>query len=138
MGRYCIVGGCSNTSKSGVSLFKFPKDAQLRSIWINKIVKTRAKWRGPTENSAVCSDHFTADCFASTSVTSLKLGLKMKQMLQAGAVPTIFSSSPALVKKPCTSRAFEKRECLRVRKIDVVECQLASTTLPQVKRIALV
>ena len=33
MGRYCIVWGCSNTNKNGVSLFQFPKDTKLRRIW---------------------------------------------------------------------------------------------------------
>ena len=30
MGENCIVAGCSNTHKDGVSLFKFPEDKVLQ------------------------------------------------------------------------------------------------------------
>ena len=46
MGRYCIVWGCSNTNKNGVSLFQFPKEMKLRKVWTTQVKKTRAKWKG--------------------------------------------------------------------------------------------
>ena len=68
--------------------------------------------KGPTANSAVCSEHFTADCFDITSATAEKLGIKIKQRLRAEAVPTIFPRLPSesfLSQQPRTSRAQEKR-----------------------------
>ena len=118
MGRYCIVWGCSNTNKNGVSLFQFPKEMKLRKVWTTQVKKTRAKWKGPTANSAVCSEHFTADCFDITSATAEKLDIKMKQRLRAEAVPTIFPQPPSesfISQQPRTSRAQEKRECSRVK-----------------------
>ena len=119
MGRYCIVWGCSNTNKDGFSLFQFPKDKKGSKIWTKQIKKTRAMWKGPTAHSAVCSEHFTPDCFDSTSITAEKLGFKMKQRLKAGAFPTIFPrpSAPLPSKQPRTSRVCEKRECSRVRRM---------------------
>ena len=32
MGRNCIVAGCTNTQKNGLSLFKFPADDELRKL----------------------------------------------------------------------------------------------------------
>ena len=60
--------------------------------------QTSAEEKGPMKYSAVCCEHFTEDCFESISVTSNKLGIKMKQMLKPTAVPTIFPRAvPSLV-----------------------------------------
>uniref|UniRef100_A0A1X7T5A5 THAP-type domain-containing protein n=1 Tax=Amphimedon queenslandica TaxID=400682 RepID=A0A1X7T5A5_AMPQE len=59
MGRNCVAAGCTNTYKSGVSLFSFPKDKQVRNKWIKEVQKTKACWKGPSDYSCVCSDHFT-------------------------------------------------------------------------------
>lgn len=116
MGRSCAVWGCSNTTKNGVSLFQFPKGAKLRNTWTAQVKKTRAMWKGPTANSAVCSEHFSPECFDITSATAKKLGFKMKARLKPDAIPTIFPRPSApLPKEPRTSRAYEKRECSRVR-----------------------
>lgn len=29
----CIVAGCSNTTKDGMSLHLFPKDVKIRKLW---------------------------------------------------------------------------------------------------------
>ena len=111
--RNCIVFGCSNTQEKGVSLFKFPTESKLRKTWTSQVQRTRDKWKGPSKYSAICCEHFTEDCFELTSVTSRKLGIKMKQRLKSTAVPTIFPrppSSTTVPKRLCTSSAFEKRE----------------------------
>ena len=116
MGRNCIVYGCSNSQKKGYSLFGFPKDPKLRREWTLQVKRTRDCWRGPSEHSAVCSAHFSEDCFEEASLASKKLGLKIKQMLKPGAIPTIFPR-PSAVKRlqPWSSRhAYEKREWARV------------------------
>ena len=116
MVRNCIVFGCSNTPKKGVTLFnKFPTDARLKRAWTLQVQRTKAQWKGPSKHSAVCSDHFSEDCFEPMSVTSKKLGIKMKQMLKPTGIPSIFkcpSSSPKRLQRP--SSALEKRERGRV------------------------
>ena len=93
----------------------------MRRTWTAQVRKTRDKWKGPTANSAICSDHFSAECFTSTSATAKKLGFKMKQSLKSDAVPTILPRpTPSAPKQQRTSRAFAKRECFRVRIISVL------------------
>jgi hypothetical protein len=57
MGRNCIALGCHNTHLKGFSMFKFPADEKLRKAWTLQVQRTRDKWNGPTQNSAVCSEH---------------------------------------------------------------------------------
>ena len=115
MGRNCIVYGCSNTQKKGHSLFGFPKDPKLIRQWTLQVQRTRECWKGPTAYSAVCSEHFTPDCFQSSSWTSKSLDIKLKQLLKPGAIPTIFPR-PSSVKRlqPRSSSAYEKQERARV------------------------
>ena len=111
MGRRCIVAGCSNTTKIGVSLHKFSSDVRKRKQWIHQVRKNRADWKEPSAYSVVCSDHFTEDCFEGMAE---KLGLKIKRILKPDAVPTIF---PRLLHTPKVARvptAYAKRERARV------------------------
>ncbi len=116
MGKNCIVAGCSNTHKNGVSLFKFPADKDVRLKWIKEVRKTRANWKQPSSYSCVCSDHFTIDCFEEFSSFSEKVGMKIKKMLKPNAIPTLFPrpSSHIVAKKRAPSGAYEKRERGRV------------------------
>jgi hypothetical protein len=109
MGRNCIVFGCSNTQEKGVSLFKFPKESKLRKAWTLQVQRTRDKWKGPSKYSAICCEHFTDECFELTSLTSKKIGLKMKQRLKSDAVPTIFPRPTTTPKRLHTSSVFEKK-----------------------------
>ena len=125
MGKKCVVAGCSNKHSDGVSLFLFPADENLRRQWTKQVQRTRACWKGPTENSCLCSNHFTEDCFDPSSLTASRLGLKRKLLLKPNAIPTVFirslvssksSSGEAPKKKKRPSSAYEKRERKRVRK----------------------
>ena len=111
MGRRCIVAGCSNTTKVGVSLHKFPSDGRIRKQWISEVKKTRVDWKKPSAYSLVCSDHFTEDCFERMAE---KLGLKRKRVLKPDAVPTIFSRLSGTPKVARVSTAYAKRERARV------------------------
>ena len=55
----CVVAGCSNTTKDGVSLHRFPSDPKYRRIWTAAVNHTREKRLGPTEHSMVCSAHYS-------------------------------------------------------------------------------
>ena len=113
MGKNCIAFGC-HTHQKGFSLFKFPTDEKLRKAWTLQVQRTRDKWHGPTKNSAVCSEHFTEDCFEPISVMSAKVGMKMKHMLKPNAIPTIFKRPSTTPKRLRSSSAVEKRARARV------------------------
>ena len=36
----CVAAGCSNTSSSSITLFKFPKDPKLRYEWEKQVLCT--------------------------------------------------------------------------------------------------
>ena len=39
----CVAAGCSNTTKEGASVNRFPSDAYHRRIWMADVKLTRAK-----------------------------------------------------------------------------------------------
>ncbi|PIK42271.1 hypothetical protein BSL78_20880 [Apostichopus japonicus] len=95
MGKFCIAGGCSNSSKDGVSLHGFPKREPVRKLWVNAVRNTRKDWLQPTAYSFLCSAHFDETCFkefvgsrfAEFGLSPHKLGRLMDD-----AVPTLFGS----------------------------------------------
>ena len=89
----CVAGGCSNTLRPGVSLYKFPKDPVLRKQWEKQVQRTRAKWKA-TETSFLCSEHFTEDCFEVTAALESQFGIKRHwRRVTPGAIPTVFSKT---------------------------------------------
>ena len=58
---YCIMYDCSNkdADKKGLSLFRLPKDHNLRLTWFKKL---RLVDPPNTDNIPVCSEHFTEEC----------------------------------------------------------------------------
>ncbi|XP_074918178.1 zinc finger protein 212-like isoform X6 [Chelonoidis abingdonii] len=85
----CVVARCSNTTQDGVSLFKFPKDPHVRSLWDRFVRMKRADWRGGHDRSLICSAHFTDECFDISSVTQKKLEFGKRLLLTKTAVPTL-------------------------------------------------
>ena len=91
MVKRCVAAGCSNTYSDGVSLFLFPKDQVRRTQWTKQVQRTRAEWKGPSEHSVLCSNHFTNDCFEPDTAIASSLGIeKPRRRLKVDAVPTIF------------------------------------------------
>ena len=90
MVKRCIAAGCSNTHSDGVSLFHFPRDPSLRLQWTRQVQRTRDGWKGPSDYSVVCSEHFTSDCFEEDSTIAAKFGIEKKRRLKPNAVPTVF------------------------------------------------
>ena len=62
MVNYCVAAGCSNVPSDTVSLFKFPKNPALKAQWEKQVQRTRANWKA-SENSYLCSEHFTPESF---------------------------------------------------------------------------
>ena len=111
----CVVAGCSNTTKEGVSLHRFPPDPKYRRIWTASVKLTRAKWSGPTEHSMICSAHFEPTYMYFDRGLQSQFGMRFKAKLRPDAVPTIFPLSQKAKKRPEKKRgAFLKRESLRV------------------------
>ena len=99
--------------------------------------RTRANWQGPSNNSVLCSEHFTNDCFEEDTAIAARFGIEKRRHLKPNAIPTVFhrhlphSSTKAEAQDdPSTSRkrsisadcnpvqqkraVFEKRERIRV------------------------
>jgi len=70
MAHKCIVFGCNSKS----SLHLFPTN--VANDWTRFVQRTRVNWVGPSVglHSAVCSLHFTGDCFS--NYCAVKIGLQ--------------------------------------------------------------
>ncbi|XP_068954281.1 THAP domain-containing protein 10 [Petaurus breviceps papuanus] len=91
----CVAAHCGNTTKSGKSLFRFPKDRAVRLLWDRFVRGHRADWYGGNDRSVICSDHFAPCCFDVSSVIQKNLHFSQRLRLVAGAVPTLHRA-PAL------------------------------------------
>ncbi|XP_073852260.1 THAP domain-containing protein 10 isoform X3 [Macaca fascicularis] len=85
----CVAAHCGNTTKSGKSLFRFPKDRAVRLLWDRFVRGCRADWYGGNDRSVICSDHFAPACFDVSSVIQKNLRFSQRLRLVAGAVPTL-------------------------------------------------
>lgn len=89
---YCTAVGCNNNQLSNTSFHKYPKDLELRRIWLEKAGRTGSSWK-PSANSVLCGEHFERDCFyADIGVSDTQSRLNKRQ-LKPDAVPTIFNFS---------------------------------------------
>ncbi|XP_056313980.1 uncharacterized protein LOC130229290 [Danio aesculapii] len=84
---YCCVPGCVSYQRREddkmLSFHRFPSDPKVRSVWIAKIKRDIGPHFQITDNTRVCSKHFTQDCIV-LSLTGLR---RLKQ----GSVPTVFT-----------------------------------------------
>ncbi|CAC5426154.1 SMARCA5 [Mytilus coruscus] len=116
MGKRCAVAGCSNSFKTGHSVHLFPKLEQQRVLWIRFVKLTRIDFSEPTQNSAICSAHFSDDCYEVDRIKFKELfGMSTNKRLLPNSVPSIYPKRPADVlnehkKKLRTSVALQKRE----------------------------
>ena len=94
MVKHCVVQFCSNSIKTGYTIHKFPKDANLRRQWVKFVQVKRANFVAATERSAICNIHFSPDCNEESFM--VEMGLIMQSQRLSGAVPTI--QSPAATK----------------------------------------
>ncbi|XP_035233930.1 uncharacterized protein LOC118205753 [Stegodyphus dumicola] len=111
--RCCVPECQSNYDKAGtyVSVFKFPKDVEKKSIWCKKI--PRRNW-SPSARSVVCEKHFIQsdsiriDEISDRDGTILKVPRKCPK-LKEDAYPSIFPNCPKYLTEnkptPRTSRS---------------------------------
>ena len=89
MVKRCVIQFCSNSNKSGHTMHKLPKDANLRRQWIKFLQVKRADFVKPTKHSAICNIHFCPDCYEKGFM--VEMGLRKQSLLLSGVVPTIQS-----------------------------------------------
>ncbi|XP_075730573.1 uncharacterized protein LOC142772261 [Rhipicephalus microplus] len=104
----CCVPQCSNHSRNGWKLYRFPRDPKRRLLWTVKI--KRDKWQ-PTDTSHVCSAHFEENNYEQHRADGWK-------KLKPNAAPTLFTfKRPVAVGRrpgrPPLSSSYEGRRLLR-------------------------
>ena len=92
----CVAFGCKERPvKENKGFFLFPNEHVTRKKWI-KAVNSRRKIGGkvvdfePSNASRLCLKHFEDSCFVHPPSVMASVGMELKLMLKAGAVPTIF------------------------------------------------
>ena len=86
----CVAVACSNTHCDRVSLFRFPRDPNIRKKWVKQVQHTRAKWK-PTGNSVLCSEHLEENCFEPIIVAQFRFRIKLTRKLKPDTVSSISS-----------------------------------------------
>ncbi|CAC5386886.1 unnamed protein product [Mytilus coruscus] len=125
MGKRCAVAGCSNSTKTGHSVHLFPKVERQRVLWIRFVKLTRVDFSEPSKNSAICSAHFSDECYEVDRIKFKELfGLSTSKRLLPNSVPSIYPKRSADVlnegfiaepkKKLRTSAALQKRERVKI------------------------
>nr|CAI5843172.1 unnamed protein product [Callosobruchus analis] len=103
MPRHCCVPGCKINycselkSTSYTSVFRFPKNEELKSKWLAAIA--RKSW-SPSKESVVCSSHFRITEILTTETFLLDglhdtVPLKSPKLLKS-SVPSIFPNFAVL------------------------------------------
>ena len=119
----CVIAGCNNCTKDGVSVHRFPSDPKYRRVWTAK-VNHQSRAHVPVDgqeqqysNQPMNDKQHTLEptCFDRGLYSQFGIKNKIKQMLFPDAIPTIFSLSKKAKKLPGKKRgAFTKREQIRV------------------------
>ena len=99
-GRRCVVQDCGNVKNDelGISIHNSPDSGSVRLKW-KRFVSIHRKDFNTVGKFAVCSEHFTRDCF------TLAFPMKdMKRNLKKGTFPTIWEKSSQTLKSLSNSR----------------------------------
>ena len=76
-GKRCVIQYCSNSNKTGHTMHKLPKDANLRRQWIKFVQVNRADFAEPTKHSFICNIPFSPDCYEKSFM--VEMGLRSKE-----------------------------------------------------------
>lgn len=60
--KRCVVQFCSNSNKTGHTMHKFPKEANLKRQWVKFVQVKRADFDQRSKHSVVCGSHLSPDC----------------------------------------------------------------------------
>ena len=75
--RY-VIQFCSNSNKTGHTMHKLPKDANLRRQWVKFAQVKRADFVEPTKHSVICNIHFSPDCCEKSFI--VEMGLRKQRV----------------------------------------------------------
>ena len=137
-GVYCCVPACGSATynnlkeKSGIGMFKFPKDSQMRRKWINVISQYRRKVRNDNFNvnnkTVVCEFHF--------KINEIKVSLRMgrRKTLIAGVVSSIFTFKQNSNKNTTKRKSPRKRLLVGSNFFENTEGDLILQFLPAVMK----
>ena len=70
-------------------MIQFPKNPALKAQWEKQVQRTRANWKA-SENSYLCSEHFTPESFEVDFQLAAQFGIKKRRRLKPDAVLSIF------------------------------------------------
>ncbi|XP_077485253.1 THAP domain-containing protein 1-like [Amblyomma americanum] len=86
----CVAYDCTNSVKTtpGVTFHKFPKDAEVRTLWECAVRREGCKAK---DGDRLCSVHFTPERFDRTGQTT---------RLRPGTVPAVFPAFPERLQAP--------------------------------------
>ncbi|KAK7484628.1 hypothetical protein BaRGS_00024154 [Batillaria attramentaria] len=107
----CVVGGCSNIARDGISLHGFPADQDVRRKWDKFVLNSRKDWwvgKGVGSVTKLCSAHFHSSDF--DGQVAAALGYKKTLTLKRSAVPTML--------RPVSREATEQTNAARKRRAD--------------------
>ena len=110
MVKRCVVQFCSNF-KTGHTMHKLPKDANLRRQWVKLVQVKRADFVEPTKHSVIYNIHFSPDCYKKRFM--VEMGLRKRSPLLSGAVPTIHSQQQILLERCFGQDGSATRTCLQ-------------------------
>ena len=82
MVKRCVVQFCSNLNKTGYTIHKFPKDANLRRQWVIFVQVKRANLVAATEHSAIWNIHLCPDCNKESFMVEIRLEGCFRSCLQ--------------------------------------------------------
>ena len=94
---HIVAAGCDKESDGQFSLFTFPRNPERRAQWSREVAKTRSNWSGPSDQSVLCSLHFTKDSFEASIALTTELALPAKRRkLKDSAVQSLFPKASKL------------------------------------------
>ena len=118
LGRRCVVQDCGNVKDDelGISIHNSPASGSVRLKWKSFLSMHRKNFN-PVGKFAVCSEHFTRDCFTLAFPTK-----GMKRNLKERTFPTIWKKSSATLSRSAastkTNKCKHKLSCLLCIKHD--------------------
>ncbi|KAM7310424.1 THAP domain-containing protein 11-like [Ixodes scapularis] len=92
MVRHCAVEDCGNLLiRCGKPIHQFPKDEQLRALWIRLARPSSPAWL-PTTSDRLCSYHFRDEDYVRSPRVMESLGFPVRNVqLKPGVLPRLFS-----------------------------------------------
>ncbi|XP_065114768.1 uncharacterized protein [Paramisgurnus dabryanus] len=110
MVNHCVCGGCTNSSRSGHRVFRFPnktKDAAIFRAWVRFVQLRRRDFTSASvsKNAVVCSAHFRSEDYRAGDIMECNMGYRGKNCvrLRAGAIPWVHAVPPSSPPGPSSS-----------------------------------